>query len=243
MTALFYVLGLGFLFGLRHALDADHIAAVAALATRSRTLNDTVRVGLAWGLGHALTLFAVCTAVLVMGAGFPEYIALMAEFVVGIMLVGLGLDVLRRAIKERLHVHAHGHADRGDHVHIHSHAGEDRHEDSAHLHSHPAGLPRRAVIVGLMHGLAGSAALLLLTLGTFDTVVIGLAYVALFGIGSMAGMAVLSFTMALPLRRMARYTTWGMNGINAVVGTGTVALGVMVMVETAPTAAHWLAFS
>jgi hypothetical protein len=238
-----YVLGLGFLFGLRHALDADHIAAVASLATRSRSVRDTVRVGLAWGLGHALTLFAVCAAVLVMGAGFPEHFALMAEFIVGIMLVGLGLDVLRRTIKERLHVHAHGHTDSGYHVHIHSHAGERRHEDSTHLHSHPAGLPRRAAIVGLMHGLAGSAALLLLAVSAFDTVVIGLAYVALFGIGSMLGMAVLSFTMALPLRRMARYTTWGMNGVNAVVGTGTVALGVMVMVETAPAAALWLPFS
>ena len=88
-----------------------------------------------------------------------------------------------------------------------------------------------------------AAALLLLAVSAFDTVVIGLAYVALFGIGSMLGMAVLSFTMALPLRRMARYTTWGMNGVNAVVGTGTVARGVMVMVETAPAAALWLPFS
>lgn len=236
-----YVLGLGFLFGLRHALDADHIAAVAALATRSRSVKDTVHVGVAWGLGHGLTLFAVSIVVLVMGAGFPERVAALAEFLVGIMLVGLGLDVVRRTIRERLHVHGHGHADDGYHVHIHSHAGEDRHEDARHQHSHPAGLPRRAAVVGLMHGLAGSAALLLLTLGAFDSVLVALAYVALFGIGSTLGMAVLSFTMALPLRRAARYTTWGMNGINAIVGIGTVALGIMVMVESAPAAAHWLA--
>ena len=238
-----YVLSLGFLFGLRHALDADHIAAVASLATRSRSVNDTLRVGIAWGLGHGLTLFAVSAVVLLMGVGFPERVAALAEFLVGIMLVGLGLDVVRRTIRERLHVHGHGHADNRYHVHIHSHAGEGRHENLRHEHEHPVGLPRRAAVIGLMHGLAGSAALLLLTLGTFDTVLVGLAYVALFGIGSMLGMAALSFTMALPLRRAARYTVWGMNGINAVVGIGTVALGVMVMVDSAPAVAHWLPLS
>jgi len=238
-----YVLSLGFLFGLRHALDADHIAAVASLATRSRSVNDALRVGISWGLGHGLTLFAVSAVVLLMGVGFPERVAALAEFLVGIMLVGLGLDVVRRTIRERLHVHGHGHADNRYHVHIHSHAGEGRHENLRHEHEHPVGLPRRAAVIGLMHGLAGSAALLLLTLGTFDTVLVGLAYVALFGIGSMLGMAALSFTMALPLRRAARYTVWGMNGINAVVGIGTVALGGMVMVDSAPAVAHWLPLS
>lgn len=235
-----YTLFIGFLFGLRHALDADHIAAVASLATRSRTTGETVRVGLAWGLGHAATLFLVCVAVLALDLGFPERIAHTVEFLVGVMLVALGIDVIRRALRDRLHVHAHRHGGANLHVHIHSHAGEGRHETSAHAHQHRTGLPRRAVIVGLMHGLAGSAALLLLSVGAVGGMTFGLLYVALFGIGSMAGMAVLSLTMALPFRIFARGASWALNGLNLVIGTGTAVLGGMLIFETGPAAATWL---
>ncbi len=234
-----YTFFIGFLFGLRHALDADHIAAVASLATRSHSPRETVRVGIAWGLGHAATLFLVCALVLALDLGFSERIAHTAEFLVGVMLVGLGIDVVRRTVRDRLHVHAHRH-DGGLHVHIHSHAGEERHETSAHAHPHSAGLPRRAIMVGLMHGLAGSAALLLLSVGAAGNVVFGLLYVALFGIGSMIGMAVLSLTMALPLRSFARGAGWALNGLNLVIGTGTVALGGVVMFKTGAAAASWL---
>lgn len=235
-----YTLFIGFLFGLRHALDADHIAAVASLATRSRTTGETVRVGLAWGLGHAATLFLVCVAVLALDLGFPERIAHTVEFLVGVMLVALGIDVIRRALRDRLHVHAHRHGGAKLHVHIHSHAGEGRHETSAHAHQHRTGLPRRAVMVGLMHGLAGSAALLLLSVGAVGGMTFGLLYVALFGIGSMAGMAVLSLTMALPFRIFARGASWALNGLNLVIGTGTAVLGGMLIFETGPAAATWL---
>lgn len=235
-----YTLFIGFLFGLRHALDADHIAAVASLATRSRTTGETVRVGLAWGLGHAATLFLVCVAVLALDLGFPERIAHTVEFLVGVMLVALGIDVIRRALRDRLHVHAHRHGGAKLHVHIHTHAGEGRHETSAHAHQHRTGLPRRAVMVGLMHGLAGSAALLLLSVGAVGGMTFGLLYVALFGIGSMAGMAVLSLTMALPFRIFARGASWALNGLNLVIGTGTAVLGGMLIFETGPAAATWL---
>ena len=235
-----YIFFTGFLFGLRHALDADHIAAVASLATRSRSSRETVRMGLAWGLGHAATLFLVCAVVLALDMGFPERIAHMAEFIVGIMLVALGLDVVRRAIRERMHVHAHRHHGDGIHLHIHSHQGDGSHQKSSHAHAHPAGLPKRAMIVGLMHGLAGSAALLLLSVGAIGSVAFGLLYVALFGIGSMIGMAVLSLTMALPLRSFARGASWALNGLNLVIGAGTAVLGGMVMYDTSPTVAGWL---
>ena len=95
-------------------------------------------------------------------------------------------------------------------------------------------------MVGLMHGLAGSAALLLLSVGAVGSVAFGLLYVALFGIGSMAGMAVLSLTMALPLRSFARGASWALNGLNLVIGTGTAVLGGMLIFETGPAAASWL---
>lgn len=235
-----YTLFLGFLFGLRHALDADHIAAVASLATRGRTPGETVRIGIAWGFGHALTLFLVCAVVLALDLGFPERVAQAAEFLVGIMLVALGGDVIRRTVRDRLHVHPHRHGSGEVHVHVHSHAGEGSHAESRHAHVHPAGLPRRAIFVGLMHGLAGSAALLLLSVGASGTVVYGLLYVALFGIGSMLGMAALSFSMALPLRSFARGAGWALNGLNLVIGAGTATLGGMVMYDTGAAAAGWL---
>ncbi|MEE8334154.1 MAG: urease accessory protein [Alphaproteobacteria bacterium] len=235
-----YIFVLGLLFGLRHALDADHIAAVASLATRAKSRRETVRTGLAWGLGHALTLFLVCAAVLLTDIGLPGDAALIAECAVGLMLFGLGLDVLRRAYRDRLHVHGHVHGRDGYHLHMHSHNGDGAHEASTHRHGHANGLPARALVVGLMHGLAGSAALLVVAVAEMGSVANGLIYVALFGVGSMIGMAVLSFTIALPMRHATRYLTFGFNGLNAAVGIGTAALGVFLVWQTAPAVAGLL---
>ena len=237
MTSMFLI---GFLLGLRHALDADHLAAVATLATRTRSVRETVRVGMAWGVGHALMLFAVCVLVLALGTGVPETLAGALEFGVGVMLVLLGGDVVRRVVRDRVHAHTHRHDGEGVHIHVHSHAGDRHHGESDHAHRHPSGLPRRAALVGLMHGLAGSAALLLLSLGGAGGFWQGLVYVALFGVGSMLGMAALSVSIALPLRYSARFLTWGYNGVHAAVGAGTVVLGGWVMIETAPQLGAWL---
>lgn len=235
-----YIFVIGFLLGLRHALDADHIAAVASLATRSRSTSETVRTGIAWGLGHTLTLFVVCAAVLVMDVGFPDRVATIAEFLVGLMLVGLGADVIRRTVVKKLHVHGHSHGRDGYHMHLHSHRETRGHDAAAHRHHHPRGLPTRALMVGLMHGLAGSAALLLLAVTEQGSIAMALVYVALFGAGSMIGMAVLSFTIALPLRASARFAKWGFNGFNTAIGAGTMALGLLIVFETGPSVAGLL---
>lgn len=232
-----YILVIGFLLGLRHALDADHLAAVASLATRSSSTSETVRTGIAWGLGHTVSLFVVCAAVLVMDVGFPEHVASIAEFIVGLMLVGLGADVIRRAIRKKIHVHGHSHDDDGYHLHLHGHSNTRVHDAAAHSHAHPRGLPTRALVVGLMHGLAGSAALLLLAVTEQGSMGMALVYVALFGAGSMLGMAVLSFTIALPLRASARFAKLGFNAFNGAIGAGTVALGLYIVFETAPSVA------
>ena len=224
-----YTFLIGFLFGLRHALDADHIAAVASLATRSRSVRETVRTGLAWGLGHGLTLVVVCLVVLMAGVGLPDQVAAFAELLVGVMLVGLGLDVVRRAVAKRVHLHGHRHDGEGYHMHLHSHAGEGRHAHSTHRHVHPRGLAGRALLVGLMHGLAGSAALLVLSVTEAPDAAVGIAYVMLFGLGSMIGMAALSFTIAWPLRSAAPFVAWGFNGISLAIGLGTAGLGGVVI--------------
>ena len=222
---------LGFVIGMRHAVETDHVAAVASLATRSTSVRDTVRQGAAWGLGHTLTLFLFGSIVLVLGLAMPEPMAQTLELVVGVMLVLLGIDVLRRLARDRIHFHLHHHDDGHAHFHAHSHAGETGHDPDRHAHEHPAGFPFRALFVGLMHGMAGSAALILLTVQTIQSPLLGLLYIALFGLGSMLGMALLSYVIAIPLRYSARGMTWLHNGLQAVVGVATLVIGGMLVYE------------
>ncbi len=216
---------LGFVLGMRHAVETDHVAAVASLATRSNGLGESMRQGAAWGLGHTLTLFVFGGLVLVLDVVMPETLARGLEFAVGLMLVGLGADVLWRLGRERIHFHTHRHADGEVHFHAHSHAGERGHDPDRHAHGHADRFPVRAMLVGLMHGMAGSAALIILTLQTVQSPWAGLAYIALFGAGSIAGMALLSVAIAVPLRLSAKGLTWLHNGLQAVVGIATVAIG------------------
>ena len=239
----FYILLAGFLLGLRHALDADHLAALASLVTRSRSTDETIRTGLAWGIGHTVTLFVVCGIILSFGVIVPDRIAGVLEFVVGMMLVCLGGDVLRRLIKERMHVHGHKHAQEKFHIHFHSHEAGTHHIEAAHDHDHRSVLPRRALAIGLMHGLAGSAALLLIAVADQGSTLTALLYVALFGIGSMIGMGLLSFVIALPMMSAARAGNFSFKGLNAIIGTGTAALGLFLMYDTIPAVAALLSLA
>lgn len=221
------ILGLGFLIGMKHALEADHIAAVASLASGSKSIGETTRMGVAWGLGHTATLFLIGSVVLVLDWVVPETFALMLEFAVGLMLVGLGLDVMVRLARRKAHFHAHAHGG-AHHFHAHGHAPLSGHDTAAHGHAHPRGLPLRALLVGIMHGMAGSAALVLLTLSTISSLWLGFAYMLLFGLGSVIGMAILSCAIAVPLRFTAGRLTWAFRGLTAGVGAATVVLGVSI---------------
>jgi ABC-type nickel/cobalt efflux system permease component RcnA len=218
------ILALGFLLGLRHATDADHVAAVATLATRSRSLARTVAQGVAWGTGHTLTLMLFGGAVLVAGAVVPAQAAQALELAVGVMLIALGADALYRLRRERIHFHAHHHADGVEHFHAHSHRGEHAPHDPAR-HEHRHGFPARALLVGMVHGMAGSAALVLLSLETLRSPALGLAYIAIFGLGSILGMAALSAAIAVPLRLTSRRLGRAYHGLSAAVGLATVAIG------------------
>ena len=228
---MFGILGLGFLLGMQHALEADHIAAVSSIAARRSHVGDIVKHGLTWGLGHTLTLFAFAGAAILLGHAIPETIARPIETAVGIMLVGLGAHVLWRLWRDRVHFHKHGHGDGTVHFHAHSHAGEAApHARAAHAHEH--GFRWRTLLVGLMHGMAGSAALLVLTVSQASSPAVGLGYVALFGIGSMIGMGAISTLIAVPIAVSARWLTFANRGLQAAVGLVTVAIGVRTIVET-----------
>jgi hypothetical protein len=229
---MFGILGLGFLLGMHHALEADHIAAVSSIAARRTHIGDIVRHGLTWGLGHTLTLFVFAGAAILLGHAIPEHVARPIETAVGIMLVGLGAHVLWRLWRDRVHFHTHGHGDGTVHIHAHSHAGETvPHARAAHAHAH--GFRWRTLLVGLMHGMAGSAALLVLTVSQVSSPAVGLGYVALFGIGSMVGMGALSTVIAVPLAVSARWLTWANRGLQAAVGIVTITIGLLTIYETA----------
>lgn len=211
-------------------MDADHVAALASLATRARSISQTVKLGAIWGVGHTLTLLLFGGIVLIADSVIPERLALALEFAVGAMLVLLGLDVLRRLITQRVHFHFHRHADAVVHLHAHSHA-DDPAPHGEHVHEHPQGMRIRALLVGMMHGMAGSAAIILLTLESIRSVPLGLLYIALFGAGSIIGMALLSTIISIPLRDPESALTRTHNALKAAVGVATVVLGAMLMYE------------
>jgi ABC-type nickel/cobalt efflux system permease component RcnA len=211
----------------RAGVSAGHAARARGRSYR----RDIVKHGLTWGLGHTLTLFFFAGAAILLGHAIPESVARPIETAVGIMLVGLGSHVLWRLWRDRVHFHRHGHGDGTVHFHAHSHAGETAaHERTAHVHDH--GFRWRTLLVGLMHGMAGSAALLVLAVTQASSPAVGLGYVALFGVGSMVGMGVLSSVIAVPLVVSARWLTWANRGLQGAVGLVTVAIGIVTVVET-----------
>jgi len=229
---MFSILTLGFLLGLRHALEADHVAAVASLVSKNNFKKSTLKLGAIWGLGHTIALFIFSMAFMLTDSVLPERLALGLEFVVGIMLVVLGGDVIRRLIKDKIHFHAHQHSNQQAHFHAHKHVEGEEHDDASHEHEHQTDFSLRALFVGLMHGMAGSAALIVLTLQTVDSVMIGMTYVLLFGIGSIVGMAALSTIIAVPLRKSAKRLTHVHNGLQAIIGSTTIIIGSFVITQS-----------
>jgi hypothetical protein len=195
------VLAFGLLLGMQHATEADHLAAVAALAGRARSLKAGMVHGIAWGTGHALVLLLVAGALAGLGWVLSPLIAGNMERVVGAMLIVLGIGVVRRL----------------------------RH---APVRSKPEPLPWRSVAVGMVHGLAGSAALALLVSQSMPTPAGMLAYVGVFGVGSIVGMALLSGALAIPLGLTARHLTRPHRILN--VGTAVFSIGLGARLLLAP---------
>lgn len=227
------ILFLGLLMGMQHALEADHVAAVSSVVSHARSARRIVRHGVVWGVGHTLTLGLVAGLAVVTGWAISDRLSIWLEGAVGVMLVLLGVHVLYRLGRDRVHFHMHRHDDGAIHLHAHSHAGEAaRAHGFRHEHEHPQGLPVRTLLVGMMHGLAGSAALVVLTASTIDDPLTGLLYVVLFGVGSIMGMAALSALIAVPLVWTAKALTAVNRLLQGSVGAATAALGIYVIFQT-----------
>ena len=225
------ILLLGFVIGMRHAFEADHLAAVSAICSQNRSTRRALQHGSAWGLGHTLTLFLFGGLVLFIGESISGELASALEAAVGIMLILLGADVIRQLIRKRVHYHLHQHGSDNPHFHAHSHHADESHDKSSHRHQH--GFPKRALLVGLVHGMAGSAALIALTLDTVESVSVGIAYIFLFGIGSMAGMALLATIISIPLRASAKRLTWLHNSLQLGIGILTMMIGGTTVIQFA----------
>jgi hypothetical protein len=221
-ASLVTALGLGLLLGLRHALDADHVAAVSTLVARERGLVRSCLLGAWWGAGHTLALLGAGIAVIAFKLTITPVIEETLERMVGLVLVLLGGHVLLRAFGTLFAPgpeHAHGGV-----AHRHVHLGAP---GAAHVHVLRIG--GRPFLVGLLHGLAGSAALTLLVLGTIPSPVGALAYIAVFGVGSTAGMLLLSGLVGLPVALAARGAQELQRAIQIVAGVGSVALGIWML--------------
>jgi ABC-type nickel/cobalt efflux system permease component RcnA len=218
-------LGLGFVLGLRHAMDADHIAAVSALVSEQRSIARSCLLGTFWGAGHTTALAGAALATMAFRFTISPGLERGLEQAVAVMLVLLGGHVLLRSVGAlRLHRHPHAHADHV-HAHFHLHAGDA----GAHRHAHVLRFGRRPFLVGLVHGLAGSGALMLLVLTSISSPVAGLLYVVLFGAGSTAGMLVLSGLIGIPFVVTATRSPAIGLAVQALAGLLSIGLGVTLL--------------
>lgn len=223
MISLLSVILLGFFLGMRHATDPDHVMAVATIVSRQRTIWGGAAIGTLWGIGHTVTIFVVGAAIILFDVVIPPRVGLSMEFAVALMLILLGVLALTGtmgriteglSVRRDPHVHAHLHAHE-DYVHGHRHG----HEPGAHGHAQDAtpvarldralgrlGLYQvlRPLVVGVVHGLAGSAAVALLVLTTIRNPVWATAYLLVFGVGTVAGMMLITGLIALPFAYTAR---------------------------------------
>jgi ABC-type nickel/cobalt efflux system permease component RcnA len=201
------LLGLGLVFGLKHATEVDHVVAVSTIVSQHRNVFRSALVGGLWGVGHTISLLVVGVIVLVFRSAIPVTIANWLEFGVALMIIGLGLFALRRVLRRPSSVHLHEHSHDGQsHVHIHFHEPETQHsrrQSSVHTHA-LSSIGIKPVLVGTMHGLAGSGALTLLILTQIKSPWLGLAYLAIFGLGSMIGMLLMSGLIGLPFALTSR---------------------------------------
>ena len=201
------LLGLGLVFGLKHATEVDHVVAVSTIVSEHRSVLRSALVGGLWGVGHTASLGVVGVVVLVFRTAIPLPVANWLEFGVALMIIGLGFLAMMRASRRRSDVHLHKHVHDGQsHVHVHFHEAATRHDhgqSKTHTHAVSA-IGIKPLLVGTMHGLAGSGALTLLVLTQIKSAWLGLLYLAVFGVGSIAGMLLMSGLIGLPFALTSR---------------------------------------
>ncbi len=228
------ILVFGLLFGLKHAVEADHLAAVSTIVSERKSILSSTLVGGMWGIGHTISLFVAGIVVIVLHIEIGERLAAALEFGVALMLIALGINALRKLMRGgTLHFHQHRHF---EHEHLHPHLHDVAPENSADeivdadTH-HGLGIGARPLLVGIVHGLAGSAALMLLVLSTIKSQLVGIAYIGVFGIGSIGGMMLMSALVGLPIHLTANRFASGTRILQGLAGAFSLCFGLFMTYE------------
>ncbi|HEV8428878.1 MAG TPA: hypothetical protein VGQ41_13330 [Pyrinomonadaceae bacterium] len=204
------VLSLGLVFGLKHATEVDHVVAISTIVSRHRNVFRSAIVGALWGVGHTASLLVIGAIVLSLRIAIPEMVSNWLELAVALMIIVLGVSALWRAARKNseVHIHLHNH-DGVAHTHVHFHESESRHQPNSHTaHSHAVSrVGWKPVLIGMVHGLAGSGALTLLVLTQISSSLLGFFYVLTFGFGSIVGMLLMSGLIGLPFAFTSRKLT------------------------------------
>jgi len=241
MLALLTIIALGLILGMRHATDPDHVIAVSTIVSREHNVKRSALIGVAWGIGHTLTILLVGSAMILFRIKLPPRIGLSMELAVALMLIALGIKNLSPRLRWRgqagisLPVDSSSYHSHGDYVHAHRHAGDVGHAHDPHhtpvaiidnwfqnlgLYTH-----LRPFIIGVVHGLAGSAAIALLVLSTISNLFLAMVYLIVFGLGTVLGMMLITLTMASTfaygqrrLKVIGRHLGWAAGLVSLVFG-------------------------
>lgn len=223
------VLSIGLVFGLKHATEVDHVVAISTIVSRHKNVFHSALVGALWGAGHTASLLIIAAIVLTLRVAIPVTVSGWLEFGVALMIIALGFSALWRALRKNGEVHVHQHSHDGlSHTHVHFHESETRHQPASRAHhSHVVSrIGWKPVLIGMMHGLAGSGALTLLVLTQISSSFTGFLYVGTFGLGSIVGMLLMSGIIGLPFALASKKLTHVHQGIQTVAAVLSICFGV-----------------
>lgn len=249
MTSALLILGVGFFLGMRHATDPDHVVAVSTIVSREKSIPKAGWIGVLWGVGHTLTILVVGAAIILFGVVIPPRVGLTLEFSVALMLILLGVLNLTGAMHWISHRFSPAHPQHeGAHSHVHSHGDylhEHTHEHSSKMEHHgtevepPHWLREpfirlgvfhslRPLLIGIVHGLAGSAAVTLLVLGTIRDTRWAIFYLLIFGVGTIVGMMLMTLAFSVPFTMAGNRFAWVNKSLVAATGAVSLIFGFVV---------------